>query len=633
MLSCFLVGGKAFSQSQNYPGVLFPLEQIVSTQTNKLAQVTTKATANQASLSNLDESKGIKIDENFLRIVLIHTQPSYMALARKSSCTFYAALENGLIRSNEGIPRNIPIWATAKGKSEPELFAISTENFLQITYKKECASNRDITNLFNLKNLKKTMDGFSFAVPKSESQCTNILNEWRTNSYLPYLCGVHEKVDAGNKADIQLTTTPASDLLTRRVLGTRVRVRNEINELTSLFQRNYVSSLCQSFDDQAKFCAPFLSEEVWPKIIAGERPPWLINRLCEVLYNKTPINGRDLVSCANKLKNEPELCTSLGAKAYPALFPKANCQELSDALLVSKLVTQYRDCPGSLNNGTMTNGYRLLAHYQNTAEYVSPIECAQKPSLAYAQISLKTDPKEGWPLAVCYTNRAREQRECMPYVPGPHESSEMAENAVIKKILVANYGMGSNDQCRIVRGDQYNPSLLEFKNGCFIVYLDNVCTLTHCRRQIVFNSNQVQGIEFTGQTLFSYFPDSIAQTKSTLQSLLQENLRTEAREIRNLTELTFYLNDIPNSIIHGIGCAEEIIPSFYQRTTLNQCTPLPFILDGISKRGSGDDIVIRTAIDEIHSPRLVPWNFIFNSVASFQQHHLLKTWTLYGLKI
>lgn len=648
ILPCLLVSREVFCQDQTslvfprqdiafspdkIPGILFPLEQIVTTQTSRLNALNGKANSNPASISTLDQDKPIRLEPTFLRSVLIHTEPAYLALARQSECAFYAALENGLLRGPEGVPTTLPVLATAKGKETEEIFGMERVNFLNFLYRKNCASNRDLGALFTTQNLSKSMQGFSFSVPKTETQCRNILTEWAANTYLPYLCGMHEKIEDGNRAELQLAGTPASDLLSRRMLGARIRARDEISSATTLFQRNYVGALCSGLDEPNKFCAPFLTDEIWPKVVAGEKPAWLIDRRCEEMMNKSPIAGRDLVACAGRLKSNPSLCTTLGARDYPALFPKPDCKEYSDALLAEKLVTRYRDCPGNLDNGTITNGFRLWSHFQNKDVKVTPVECAQTPALAFAEVSLQIDPKEGWPLAVCYQNRAREQRECLAYVPGPHASSPMGENNVIKKILVDNYGMGSDGECRIIRANQFNPSLLEYKNGCFIIYEDNICTLTHCRRRIVLNEKVIEGIEFTGRALFSYFPDSIAQTKSTLQSLLRETLQVEPREIRNLTELTFYLRDLKNAIVHGVGCAEEILPSFFKREALNQCTPLPFILDGISKRGNGDDIVVRTTLDDIHSPRLIPWNFIFNGVSAFREQHLLKTWTLYGIKI
>ena len=530
------------------------------------------------------------------------------------------------------MPDTIPVMATVKDKTTPELLSIDRSNFINLIYKKECAANRDYASLFQKNNLKKTIDSFTFAVPQSGKQCQNLLTEWASNSYLPYLCGIHEKIEDGERAELQLTQTPASELLTRRVLGSKIKVKEEISKLTSVFQRNYIGSLCKGLDDKEKFCSPFLTDEIWPKIVAGEKPAWLIDRQCQELLGKDVISGQDLIACAGRLKKQNNLCTILGSKQYPALFPKPNCSELSDALLNSKLVTRYRDCPGNLDNGTITNGFRLWSHFLGTNDQVSSVECAQVPALAYATESLKVDPKEGWPLEICFNNRASEARECLPYVPGPSKTSPLSENFIIKKILVNNYEMSPDSECKVIRGTNYNPSLLEFKNGCFIIYQENICTLTNCERKIVLNQKEITGLEFKGNPLFSYFPDSIAQTKSTLQSLLGETLKIEAKEIRNLTELTFYLKNLKTAIVHGVGCAEEILPSFFMRNYFNQCTPLPFIIDGLSDRGNGDDVVIRTTLDDVHSPRIIPWNYIFNSVSAFQNQHLLKTWTLYGIK-
>lgn len=641
------MGGEVFSQDKapsplprqeiaidpdKVPGVLYPLEKIVGAQTARFNALESKAASNPASLTSIDITKGLEIEPTYIRSILLHTEPSYLALSRQNKCSFYASLENNLLRGPQGVTQTLPILATIKEKETPEIFSIDRNNFLNLIYKKECTTNRDYGVLFQKNNLAKTIESFTFSVPKSEKQCMNLLSEWASNSYLPYLCGIHEKIEDGDRAQLQLSQTASTELLTRRLLGSKIKARNEINEVTTVFQRNYIGALCKGLDDNQKFCAPFLIDEIWPKIIAGEKPAWLIDRRCQELLGKKQLSGQDLITCAGRFKKQPNLCTTVGAKDFPALFPKPNCAELSDALLAEKLVTRYRDCPGNLDNGIITNSFRIWSHFLQTDVQVSPVECAQVPTLNFANESLKVDPKEGWPLSICYQNRASEERECLPYVPGPSKISDLSENVVIKKILVNNFGMGSDSECRILRANEYNPSLLEYKNGCFIIYDDNICTITNCKRKIVLNEKNITGLEFIGTALFSYFPDSIAQTKSTLQSLLAETLKIEAREIRNLTELTFYLKSLKTAIVHGIGCAEEILPSFFQRKYFNQCTPLPFIIDGISNRANGDDVVVRTTLDDIHSPRIIPWNYLFNSVSAFQTQHLLKTWTLYGIK-
>ena len=122
------------------------------------------------------------------------------------------------------------------------------------------------------------------------------------------------------------------------------------------------------------------------------------------------------------------------------------------------------------------------------------------------------------------------------------------------------------------------------------------------------------------------------QNKSAVK-LLEEVYKLKPRQLRNLTNLEVYLRQKPNGIIHGVGCAEDILPQFFKRKSFNFCTPIPFILDGIVTVNENKVLVTRTAYDDIHSPRLIPWNWIFTGVMKYQNHHPLNQWNLYGLSL
>jgi hypothetical protein len=96
--------------------------------------------------------------------------------------------------------------------------------------------------------------------------------------------------------------------------------------------------------------------------------------------------------------------------------------------------------------------------------------------------------------------------------------------------------------------------------------------------------------------------------------------------------MLFYLDKIPGSIIHGVGCAEDLLPEFFPRNSINGCHPLPFIVDGHIEKDNTSLLVFRSAIDDVHTPRLILWQNIFNAVSAYQLLHPLNTWTLYGIK-
>ena len=84
-------------------------------------------------------------------------------------------------------------------------------------------------------------------------------------------------------------------------------------------------------------------------------------------------------------------------------------------------------------------------------------------------------------------------------------------------------------------------------------------------------------------------------------------------------------------IIHGIGCAEDLLPSFFKTKAFNQCSPLPFIIDGMLKENDKVVFVTRSGADSLQAPRLVGWSLVYSAVKSYQRTHPLKLWTLDGL--
>jgi hypothetical protein len=58
---------------------------------------------------------------------------------------------------------------------------------------------------------------------------------------------------------------------------------------------------------------------------------------------------------------------------------------------------------------------------------------------------------------------------------------------------------------------------------------------------------------------------------------------------------------------------------------------LAFIVDGIVTDGDRVSLVTRTGADNIHAPRLISWSSIFSATRTYQFHHPVRQWTLYGI--
>ena len=117
----------------------------------------------------------------------------------------------------------------------------------------------------------------------------------------------------------------------------------------------------------------------------------------------------------------------------------------------------------------------------------------------------------------------------------------------------------------------------------------------------------------------------------TTDKTLEQFLEYYPQKIMSLSNLKFFLKN-QKSIVFGIGCLEDLLPYRFRRKTLNQCVPMPFIVDGFITKGYRDFLTIRTTLDEIGSPQIIIWNRLFNSLKMFQSIHPRKDWSLYGIK-
>src|SRR5690606_18276419 len=107
--------------------------------------------------------------------------------------------------------------------------------------------------------------------------------------------------------------------------------------------------------------------------------------------------------------------------------------------------------------------------------------------------------------------------------------------------------------------------------------------------------------------------------------------KKKGKVLNNLSSLSTYFKNSKNGIVHGVGCAEDLLPTFIKTHSMNQCTPLPFVINGMLKDKDKVVFVTRTGADSVQAPRLLSWSIIYSGVKSYQRMHPLKQWTMYGL--
>lgn len=611
IISSIGITGGAFSQDSKTPppGIIESFERLSELSKDQYQKSNSRIQSNLNIISDISALQEVKISPDFIKNLIINSDEQFLRLSNKDECRFLSILENNLLKTSEGNPENILIEYKSNGKIESA--AVPRQNFFEQAYKQKCLNNREFSILFSEANAIKTIEGIRFTIPKTKEQCSVVHKEWFENSYTPYLCRIQQIMKRSpNK-----------------------RQADFYKERVSTLQRTYLDNLCGSLTSSDEFCSHYMKNDAWSRISNSELPSYKIAYKCiDILKQAGGLSETDLKNCAAKLASDDKFCESRGNSEFPSNFPLQSCSNISLMLNNSKLITDYHDCPGAIDNEAITNVHRIINHFAPRKMTSTRDSCASETNYTFARLNLDINYEAGWPLKVCYLNRVDNKEACTPYIPGKRENEPLSEDQVIAKILYRQKGAPPKTTCRIVDSKTYNPLRSEFKYGCFIVYNADSCTTLSCDKKVIWEEQHQTDIKFIGKTSFDYFPTAFMNERYAFTNLVNEVYKTQERIIRNYTDLTFQLDKLSNGIVHGIGCAEDLVPETFQRSSINQCQPLPFIIDGVTKRNGENFVVTRLSIDDIHTPRLIQWTNIYNSVSAYQELHPLNTWTLYGIK-
>lgn len=613
------------------PGVIESLKQLVQSTRDELTTIYSNALngGNTLTLTSPNDINGFQLNGTFLKSLFLHSEQKYLEMIHLNECFTFPLLEQGVLKTALGAVDNIII---SNGKINR---IVKASEYVRESYKIKCQNFAQISQIFNKNNLKKTVLSLDYKLPKNTRECSEILSSWKKNDYLPYLCKVPFIVESGKQAQKLKATN--SDLSPGQI-STLNSIINEgafYSETIPFFQRSYLDNLCEGLSNEGVFCDAYLTKDAWRRILSGELNKSPLLYKCLSLFKKPldqNLKQSQLLACAKKFKEEPEICTDKGSTGFPALFPKPNCSLIAKALNESSLKTNFQDCPAQLDNTSINNIHRIINHARDTKVNSKQESC--KSEAYYSILKLDEDAKttKPWPLEVCYDDKIENKEICLPYLPGSLDKAKNSEEVVVQKILQKMVGLSYKKSCQVISKSQYKPSLLEYKNGCYIVFDENNCSDSFCPKKIIVDEEEVKGLRYQGSASLEYITTAWKDEKKSAISMMEKAYKITSRRLQNLTEMEAFLRMGEKRIIHGIGCAEDMLPRFFKRKSMNQCRPLTFIIDGVIRENENKYLVTRTAIDDLHSPRLIPWNWIFTSLSRFKNKHPLGQWSLYGIR-
>lgn len=634
-----LIGGAllapplSYAKDTSFPGIIESLETLIDIDSARLKKKADEIAKNQKFSIDVNSLKSVEIDHDFLESILFHSDKRLIPLINENPCGLYALLDTQLLKSHLG--KIVDVYIQYEKDGNKKFAAIPKDDFLDIIYKNNCQDNRKIKNQYGPAGIANSISKLKIKEPKLETDCSLIISDWRKNPETPFVCDAMETLQNQEKAQATLMSGNIGNEFTKQELIEKIQQGQKLNNQLSQGSIAYFKNLCSNIGSHQSFCNSYFNQSYWSKVLAGQGIKEDLHERCKTIFNKKELSTFDLNLCVRKLHEQPETCHYDNQTTSNSLVPKPNCNNLSKALNISRLKRDYQDCPYQTGDEGIVNLARIFFHYSDEGhkQYVlKNLECFLPATAFFAKINVDYEAMNAWGNSVCFDDKINAKEVCLPVIFGSHPNSDFSEEKQVFTILSKTKGADKSTPCKVVSTTNYNPTLLEYKYGCFLIYNPQTCFGNYCPKKIILNEREVTHIKYKYSNSYDYFPNSVAKEKYASISLIENQLKASSNKITSVTSLRYFFSQNANYIVHGIGCAEDLLPSFFQKTTINQCRPLTFIVDGLIEKNGRASLVVRTALDELKSPRIIDWNHVFSSVASFQVYHPMRLWGLYVLK-
>lgn len=605
----------AAPQEVKYPGIYESFETLVGVDQEKIQRKKNLLSKNPKSLSNVKDLTQIDIDVDFLNSVILNSKSSYLHLAARNRCSFYDSILTDLLQTSEGkVDRLFVVYQNKAGDTESGL--VTRDDFINNVIFRECPDSKTLVGQFQIKTLDSTIKETNFGSIGGQEQCLSTHYAWEQDPKSPYYCQVYEVVEAASRPG---------------AVQQKVAVANIIRKKFTDDQFDFLTRFCRNADNSKKFCDESTKRSFWSKLSDLNQVSLYLKDICTNFLGKPNWSMAVARECLRKLRDDPSGCL-YGNKIESGLAPHQNCQHMSLALNTSTLRSDYEDCPGRSDHQTVTNVARLIHHLDKSPTFDVVGSCSALSGGLFYNYNKLYDNEDIWNAALCYDDKPKNKEVCLPMMMGDYAQSPISLNKVMGELLYRTKGAPSNTTCKTATKAEYNPNLLSYKDGCFIVSNPQNCGLTQCDFNVYYNERPVTNFKIKNVLTLDYFPTSAITEKTSQVFTLGKPPGRKVVTINSLTQLKDYYKIYPGMILHGVGCAEDLLPSFFRKTSFNQCQPLPFILDGFVVSGDKITFSTRTALDDLQAPRLVSWGNIYSSLKSYQTYQPQRLWTLHAIQ-
>ncbi len=629
----------AFSQSlaaqtkpkviqKKLPGLYSTMESLLEIEEKLYAEKKEKLKSSYSNLLDVKDINQLTLDPDFINHILFYSPSKYASLGSKDKCSFYDLILANHIKDSDG-PITHLIVNYKDRKEEEKTALVSRAIFLDKVAFVQCPESKKFSLYFSVQNAKKTLSTIFLKTPSTNDECLSIHKEFTTDYKTPHLCMIYEEVESIRPLEVKINSTPRSDYRKLTQLKRDLRQAQAYKKSLNANSYDYLKNLCENIEKPKLFCDDFFNTSYFKKVSEKLKPAVTIYPFCQELLKKVKLTDRDIKNCARTLSNEDKRCQYLN-KYSQSLTPKPTCPNISKALNFSRLQSNFNDCPSKVGNLSLVNISRIAAHFDKEKPTLGS-DCQTNSAYQFLKMNMETNDAKFWGNKVCYRDKINAVDVCEPVLFGDYEKSEQSLSFVISKIMRRTRGLSANQTCKAVEESAYKPTLLEYKSGCWIILNSDQCYVTDCRFKIIKDEVAINHISVRQGVTFPYFADKYTAQNLAQEKFLRDFYQKKTKKIFNITFLQQLFKEKPDAIIHGVGCRADLLPSFFQKRTLNECNPLPFIIDGYFEEKGILSVVLRTAYDDLNAPRIVPWSYIFSSVKAYQAFSSINLWGLYAL--
>ncbi len=624
LLISIFIAGSVLSAEPSFPSLLQDFKKI-----NANKKVQFSSLQNSADLAAIPIDAKLQLSRNQLESILYFAPLSYQRMFKEDPCSLMIFFKDETLFLREKQITQVEVDVISNSQNRKAKMSIT--DFANQFLKTNCKDVSERANLFLSDSLEETLKRITPEPPVNKQACFKQWNDWQGAKDTAHICSRVEKILFAIFEDERLKNNPNLSINERSKIATLRREKELYLSKFSDYQFSYYNNVCKNLNTKTSFCSNYVSQDIWGLIINNQEPEYKMKYKCQKLIKKDMTKKSHYTQCSNILRKFPSACHYGGISTNSSLAPMPSCHEQSRALLKSRLFTDYRDCPYQVNNPAVINFNRIVAHFKKEPPKESANNCVFPAFSSVYSSYIETKEENKWPLSLCFNDPLTKKEKCYPYVPGNHDSLSYAQNNVISNILFIGKFNESRPKCKIEEPGVYNPARLKYRTNCWILPQNKNCLRFDCPQKVILDNKNVVDVYTKGKLSFQYYKNKFSSFDQALVDRLSEIHKLKTSSISSISSAKFFLDSKKEGLIHGLGCIEDLYPEYFQTYSIGQCHPIPFIIDGYTKEGELVLFSFRTAIDDIHSPRLLEWPTIFTSITRYRAFHPLKNWSLNGL--